>query len=503
MKKLSVLLCSVPLLVSSVFADITYTLHINNASSTIQNEIKSYISQAVNHYNTVGSFNKHLNIYYDVNVPTANASSNGNLTFGGSRSTPTALHEIAHTLGVGTIGAWASNLSGGVWTGQYGAQQIQAFDGNGAKINGDKWHFWPYGINYVTEDSTVVRFRHVRMVASFLADMGYLSFTTEPKATTVNNGGTARFSVVAPGASSYAWYKTSSNSPLRNGGGISGATSSTLTISGVTSSRAGDYYCKASNSLVSRKAKLSVNGGDNNNTAATATMTSPSNGSRLTGSSQTFKWTATTGTYFLYVGTTAGGNQLFSQSANGTQKTVSNLPTNGTKIYVRLWTKINGKWKYNDYTYTAKSSGGGNTTKNYVKNEGFESGMASWKQWANASAGYVQGNNPKAGQKNLAHWSGSAYEVGTYQNITGVPNGMYRATVWAKSTGGQRYCKFYVNGFDAQNNEKSVAVAQSSNYKMLVINNIQVKNGKCSIAVYSNSAGGNWATFDNFTLIRQ
>jgi hypothetical protein len=32
---------------------------------------------------------------------------------------------------------------------------------------------------------------------------------------------------------------------------------------------------------------------------------------------------------------------------------VSNLPANGSTIYVRLYSYINGAWQFTDYTYTS------------------------------------------------------------------------------------------------------------------------------------------------------
>ena len=83
-----------------------------------------------------------------------------------------------------------------------------------------------------------------------------------------------------------------------------------------------------------------------------AVMTSPANGATLAGSSQTFKWSSTTGSYWLYVGTSIGSNNLYSQSQSGTSVTVSGLPTDGSNVYVRLWTNT-GTWEYKDYTYKA------------------------------------------------------------------------------------------------------------------------------------------------------
>jgi len=92
-------------------------------------------------------------------------------------------------------------------------------------------------------------------------------------------------------------------------------------------------------------------------TAATAAIiTSPSNTSTLTGASTTFTWNAGSGGvtgYYLHIGTTSGAADLVNIGPLSGTNTTVNLPTNGVKIYVRLWTVFNGTtWLYNDYTYT-------------------------------------------------------------------------------------------------------------------------------------------------------
>jgi hypothetical protein len=59
--------------------------------------------------------------------------------------------------------------------------------------------------------------------------------------------------------------------------------------------------------------------------------------------------------YFLYLGNTAGGNDIYGQS-QGTSRsvTVSGIPTDGRTIYVRLWSLLSTGWQYTDYTYRAK-----------------------------------------------------------------------------------------------------------------------------------------------------
>jgi len=98
-----------------------------------------------------------------------------------------------------------------------------------------------------------------------------------------------------------------------------------------------------------------------------AQMTSPVAGSTLTTGTAGFQWSAGTAVsaYWLYVGSSAGASN-YQNSGNlggsALTRTVSGLPTNGSTIYVRLYSSIGGAWQYTDYTYTAyysSNSGGG------------------------------------------------------------------------------------------------------------------------------------------------
>jgi hypothetical protein len=85
-----------------------------------------------------------------------------------------------------------------------------------------------------------------------------------------------------------------------------------------------------------------------------AQITSPANGSNL-GSSATFIWNTGTNIseYWLMVGTTLGGSNIYSASQlAGTSRTLNNLP--GGTIYVRLSSRCgnSNNWTFNDYSYT-------------------------------------------------------------------------------------------------------------------------------------------------------
>jgi len=88
-------------------------------------------------------------------------------------------------------------------------------------------------------------------------------------------------------------------------------------------------------------------------------ITSPVPGSTLTGSTVNFIWTLGNGAtnYWIDAGSTVGGNQYFQSGplGNVNTKTVTGLPTDGSTVYVTLYSLVGGTWLNNQYTYTAYS----------------------------------------------------------------------------------------------------------------------------------------------------
>ena len=88
---------------------------------------------------------------------------------------------------------------------------------------------------------------------------------------------------------------------------------------------------------------------------------SPANNSTLGGSSQLFQWTAGADAtaYWLTAGGAPGGNNYYSSGNLGNvfSVTATNLPTDGSTVYVTLFTFTAGQWLYNQYTYTAAGGG--------------------------------------------------------------------------------------------------------------------------------------------------
>jgi hypothetical protein len=114
---------------------------------------------------------KSITVQYVPSVATADGNANGNLRFGSNRSymtERTALHEIAHTLGIGQSRAFDTRCAANNWPSA--TKLLRSWDGPDAKINCGGGHFWPYGLNYDKEMSETNANRHCQMLDAMLAD---------------------------------------------------------------------------------------------------------------------------------------------------------------------------------------------------------------------------------------------------------------------------------------------------------------------------------------------
>lgn len=89
---------------------------------------------------------------------------------------------------------------------------------------------------------------------------------------------------------------------------------------------------------------------------ATAQLTSPAPGTALSGTSVTFTWSAGAGVtqYYFFAGLWQGGDTLASVDAGVSRSvSVSHLPDAGETIWIRIWSRIQDAWQYNDYQLKA------------------------------------------------------------------------------------------------------------------------------------------------------
>ncbi|WP_405522974.1 hypothetical protein OG426_06620 [Streptomyces canus] len=158
-------------------ATITWTLERASNPTADQQAAYTLITSAMNaavaRYNNLSDLGKSITVRYDTSVPTADGNLNGTIRFGSNRSymtERTALHEIAHTIGVGTSSGWSSLGGSGTWTGAQATALLRQFDGSSAKLSTGGGHFWPYGLNYENEFSGTAADRHVQIVAAMVRD---------------------------------------------------------------------------------------------------------------------------------------------------------------------------------------------------------------------------------------------------------------------------------------------------------------------------------------------
>ncbi len=225
-----------------VLGDVTYTLNLGNSPE--EQQVAASVATAAELCNTYASFNKHWNVFYNAGIPTAEGNYDGYMGYGSQRSVRVALHEGAHTFGMGTGPNYHNLIAGGVWKGQYGNQaQFDTFNSYADGLHGDGHAVWPGGFNYENEDGFIERIWMIRIQAAIRADMGIMSYTREARNAAVVAGETAVFRVESPMAYAWQWHKD--GVALANGGDISGATTSTLRIANADAADAGSYHCAA------------------------------------------------------------------------------------------------------------------------------------------------------------------------------------------------------------------------------------------------------------------
>jgi uncharacterized repeat protein (TIGR03803 family) len=156
-------------------------------------------------------------------------------------------------------------------------------------------------------------------------------------------------------------------------------------------------------------------------------LTTPAPSSTLPGPSVTFGWTAGAGAtgYGLWVGSTgAGSDNLYysgERASTVTSLTVSNLPTNGETIYVRLVTYYGSSSAFINYTYAAATAAV-LTTPTPDSTLASPSVTFSWTAAANATgyALWAGTTGTGSGSDNL-YYSGEKASTVTSLVVSGLP----------------------------------------------------------------------------------
>jgi len=177
-------------------------------------------------------------------------------------------------------------------------------------------------------------------------------------------------------------------------------------------------------------------------------ITSPAPGSTLSASSVTFAWTAGNGAtaYWIDVGSSAGGNQYYQSGnlGNVLTKTVNGLPTNGSKVYVTLYSLVDGQWLNNQYTYTAFNASSGLAAITSPSPGSTLHGYAATFTWSsdpNASAYWMDVGSTVGGNN---YYQSGNLGLATSATVYSLPanNSTIYVTLWSL-VGGQWYYNEY------------------------------------------------------------
>lgn len=170
---------------AQVSGNITYTLHRESNPTQDQSDayrkIVSAMDSAIWYYNKYTTLSKNLNVYYNSKIETADANFNGTIRFGPGRSymvVHTAMHEIAHAIGIGTTTEYRNLIKNKIFTGTHATAKLREITGDpSAVVNGDNQHFWPFGLNYANEVTGVKDLiNHCHIVNAIYQDLFLESF---------------------------------------------------------------------------------------------------------------------------------------------------------------------------------------------------------------------------------------------------------------------------------------------------------------------------------------
>lgn len=135
----------------------TYSFNQNGADAATVSRIKAAFDLATTYYNNFTSIVKHVTVNYSPGTPTADANFNGWINMGSNaayQKAGTAMHEMAHTVGVGQHAKYWELMVNGKWQGKCANEILQMMTNDPlAYVKGDNTHFWPYGINGAHEDA--------------------------------------------------------------------------------------------------------------------------------------------------------------------------------------------------------------------------------------------------------------------------------------------------------------------------------------------------------------
>jgi hypothetical protein len=150
-------------------------------------------------------------------------------------------------------------------------------------------------------------------------------------------------------------------------------------------------------------------------------------------------------------------------------------------------------------------------TAKSVGNFSFEddnAGVLAPSQWLTQTSGSTQAYasysesypNAHSGTYHGTHYRPEAYQIYTYQTVTGLPNGTYTLSAWVKSKGSQPIAQLRAQNYGGNSLNAPIPTSTDA-WVQVTIANINVTNGQCEVGIYSQADAGQWLYFDDITLV--
>lgn len=135
-----------------------------------------------------------------------------------------------------------------------------------------------------------------------------------------------------------------------------------------------------------------------------------------------------------------------------------------------------------------------------IPNGNFEDGTNSWSISGDKSAACIVEGSCE-GAYALAFESAGAHTVSAQQTVEGLEDGTYDLEFYYKNSGGQAAC-YIAAGSDANSLKMTSLQVAPTAWIRSYIRGIEVKGGKCTIQINTQSANAAWSRFDNLCLIK-
>ena len=133
-----------------------------------------------------------------------------------------------------------------------------------------------------------------------------------------------------------------------------------------------------------------------------------------------------------------------------------------------------------------------------------------WSAWEGDASGssitptssYTEAyGGSNSGSRHGTHYKAAAYQVYTYQTITGLTTGLYTLRAYARRTGNQTYS--YLEAAGCGSTKKTVNIPASSTYQLVEIKDINVTNSSCTIGFWTVAGAHEFSYFDDVSFFKQ